>query len=359
MAAIERRVAKDGTVSYRAKVRLRGAMPETATFERKTDAVKWAGQIEANIRQRKHFPLSEAKRHTFAEMIDRYIRDVLPKKGPDGRNRERQLLWWKSKLGPMRLSDITVPQLAECRDFLQSEPRPATAKQKEPRYRSPATVTRYLAALSHVFRVAVREWHWLEDNPLQKVDKPAAGQGRTRYLSDSERERLLDACRKSECPELLDLVVLALSTGARRGELLNLRWSQVDLPRRIAILKKTKNGHVRALPLSGLALELMQARSKVRQINSDLVFAGRTDPTKPLHFRSAWLTAVKRAGISDFKFHDLRHSCASYLAMNGATLAEIAEVLGHRTLSMVKRYAHLSQGHVASVVERMNSKVFG
>ena len=107
-----------------------------------------------------------------------------------------------------------------------------------------------------------------------------------------------------------------------------------------------------------MALELLRERSKVRRIDTELVFPGRIDPSKPVDLRSPFETALKRAGIEDFRWHDLRHSAASYLAMNGASLAEIAEVLGHKTLAMVKRYTHLSEAHTAGVVERMNARIF-
>lgn len=103
----------------------------------------------------------------------------------------------------------------------------------------------------------------------------------------------------------------------------------------------------------------MLARSKIRRIDTDLVFPGHASSTKPIDLRTPFETALKRAGIEDFRWHDLRHSCASYLAMNGASLAEISEVLGHKTLSMVKRYAHLGQAHTSRVVESMNTKIFG
>jgi integrase len=156
--------------------------------------------------------------------------------------------------------------------------------------------------------------------------------------------------------------VLALSTGARAQEILGLRWGQIDFARKVALLdnpEEIKNSERRALPLAGHALELLKERAKVRRIDSDLVFPGRINPHKPLDLRSPFETALRRAGIKDFRWHDLRHSAASYLAMNGASLAEIAEVLGHKTLSMVARYSHLSEAHTAGVVERMNRRIFG
>jgi len=136
--------------------------------------------------------------------------------------------------------------------------------------------------------------------------------------------------------------------------------------RRVALLEVTKNGERRVLPLHGLALDLLKDRAKVRKLDTDLLFPGRPrreEPGKliykPVDLRTPFETALRAAGVEDFRWHDLRHSCASYLAMNGASLAEIAEVLGHKTLSMVKRYAHLSEAHTSAVVSRMNRKIFG
>lgn len=219
-------------------------------------------------------------------------------------------------------------------------------------------MNRYLAILSHVFTVAVKEWGWIEENPVLKVSKMKEPRGRVRFLSEDERKNLLEECKKSESPCLYKVVVLALSTGARRMEILGLKWQDVDIARDVITLHETKNGERRVLPLAGHALALIKQHSKVRQLNCDLVFPGKL-LQNPVDIRTPWETALKKAKICDFRFHDLRHSAASYLAMNGASLAEIAEILGHKTLQMVKRYSHLSEAHTSKVVARMNEKIFG
>lgn len=359
MANIEKRSSKDGETSYRVKVRLKGYPPQSATFERLTDAKKWAASTESAIREGRHFKTVEAKRHSLAEMVDRYLREVLPKKKPSSQaGQDRQLRWWKDQLGHYTLADITPALIIQYRDKLASEPSKPKKKDQEPQYRSPSTVVRYLAALSHAFTVAAQEWQWVDDNPMRNVKKPQEPRGRVRFLSDDERKDLLKACKASENPDLYLAVVLALSTGGRSMEIMGMRWPQVDFGRRRITLYETKNGEIRVLPLVGHAFDLMQERAKVRRIDTDLVFPGRS-PDKPIDLRAAWEAALKKAEISDFRFHDLRHSFASYLAMNGATLAEIAEALGHKTLQMVKRYAHLSHAHTSRVVENMNAKIFG
>ncbi|MEE4379622.1 MAG: site-specific integrase [Candidatus Competibacteraceae bacterium] len=350
MATIITRPDANGRNRYTARIRLKGHPPEVATFERLTDARKWIQQTESAIREGRHFKTVEAKRHTLTDLVDRYAREVLPRKR-DGARQAQQLTWWKEQIGFYLLADCTPALIAEHRDKLSQTPVSGN------KARSPASVVRHLAALSHAFTVAVKEWGWLEDNPCKKVSRPKEPRGRVRFLSDSERTRLLSACRESRNPHLFDAVVLSLSTGARQGEILSLRWSQVGLSEGVIRLEWTKNGERRALPLAGLALDLMKQRAKVRLINTDLVFPNRRGDG-PADLRDAWLVALRKADLKDFRFHDLRHSAASYLAMNGATLAEIAEVLGHKTLQMVKRYTHLSEQHTAQLVARMNAKLF-
>lgn len=352
MANIEKRTTQDGKITYRVKIRLKGFPTQSATFERLTDARKYIQQTESAIRDGRHFKTNEAKRHNLNEAIDRYISDVMPTKPKNIRAQVGQLKWWKETLGNYSLADVTPALIVQSRDKL--------AKTVSPRgkLRSAATINRYLAVLSHLFTMAIKEWGWIEENPLRKVTKPKEPRGRVRFLSDDERCRLLNECLKSESQYLYTAVVLALSTGGRRMEILGLSWKDIDFKRGIITLHETKNGERRVLPLAGHALELIQQHAKVRHVNCDLVFPGKNLKT-PIDLRTPFENALKRAEITDFRWHDLRHSCASYLAMNGASLAEIAEILGHKTLQMVKRYAHLSEAHTSKVVAKMNEAIFG
>jgi len=351
MANIEKRINKDGEISYRVKVRLKGFPTQHATFKRLTDARRYAQQTESAIREGRHFKTTEAKRRTLGEMIDRYIKDVLPHKPKNAKNRKLQLYWWQTEIGKYSLADVTPALIAEHRDKL------AQGITRRGKSRSPSTIVRYMAALSHVFTMAVKEWGWLDDTPMRKVTKPKEPRGRVRFLSDEERSRLLASCKESSSPYLYPITVLALSTGGRRMEVISLRWSDIDFARNIITLHETKNGERRILPLAGHALELIK---NLHQADPDceFVFPGKNKKA-PVDIRTPWENALKRAEITDFKFHDLRHCCASYLAMNGASLAEIAEILGHKTLQMVKRYAHLSDSHTSKVVASMNEKIFG
>jgi integrase len=264
-----------------------------------------------------------------------------------------QMEWWKEKMGVYLLADVTPALIVQFRDEL------AIGITYRGTQRTPATVVRYMAALSHAFTIAVKEWAWLDDSPMRKVKKPKEARGRVRFLDDDERQRLLTACQASRNKQLYLCVILALSSGMRQAELMGLKWQDVNIKEGFIILHETKNGDRRRVPLSGLGLELLREHAKVRRLDTPLLFPGIVHADTPLNLRRAFEGAVKAAEINDFHWHDLRHCTASYLAMNGASLAEIAEILGHKTLQMVKRYSHLSDGHVSNVVASMNAKIFG
>lgn len=359
MATIIQRKNKKGEIYYQAKIRMKGFPPKSASFKSKTKAVIWSNSIETAMREGRYFKTVEAKKHTLSELIDRYIQYKLPHRKSDHKKFEMQLNWWKDRLGAYLLSDIKAPLLAEFRDKLKKEPSIKDLKDgtKLEKPRSNATVNRYMAALSIALSIASREWQWLEENPMFKVTKKKEHRGRIRFLSDDEHKALILACEQASNPLINLLVVIALSTGARFSEILYLKWENVDFKRKIFYFMDTKNKEHRAVPISSRAYELLQKHSKVRKINSSYVFA-RLDGKKPADLRWQWEEVVKKSQLTDFRFHDLRHTAASYLAMNGATLVEISDILGHKTMQMVKRYSHLTQKHTAEVLERMNEKQF-
>jgi integrase len=195
MATIERRNSKDGQTTYRVKVRRKGSTQQTATFAKLSEARKWAQVIEGAALEGRHFTTAAAKRHTLADLIDRYVRDVLPHKGTSiAYHRTQQLRWWQAHLGYCVLADLTPALIAAHRDLLSRE------------HRANSTVNTYLAALSHALTVAVKEWGWLDDSPMRKVTKLKAPRGRVRFLSPEERTRLLAACKVSKNRSLYSAV---------------------------------------------------------------------------------------------------------------------------------------------------------
>lgn len=365
MANIEKRTDQNGATSYRVKVRLKGYPTQSATFERLTDAKKWAASTESAIREGRHFKTAEAKKHSVAEMIDRYLQTAGLNKVQD-EHTGLHLRRWKDEIGYMLLSDVTADTLTTVKETLLNEVVRTGKK------RSPTTVLRYMASLSKVFNTAVKSWGWLEDSPMRNIEKPRAAKGRVRFLDDDERERLTTACKESANPLLYPAFILALSTGMRQAETMNLYWGKapanpptdkawgvVHLEQSAIILHKTKNTEKRRIPLVGLALQILKDMGKVRRIDSPLVFPSHKDPLKPMDLKQPWLKALEAAQVDNFHWHDIRHTTASYLAMNGASLAEIAEILGHKTLQMVQRYSHLSDSHVSNVLASMNAKILG
>jgi len=343
VATIRGRLKADGSEVWEVQVRIRGFEPRTASFKRKTDAKQWAASEESALRERRRFPHREAEKHTLAELIDAYQLH--------GKSEYRQALkWWRDRYGARRLLDLGPEVVSGAKQELSSGGKRGGVP------RSAATVNRYLAALSVAFGYGRKELRWVRENPVRDVSRLPEPKGRTRFLTPSERTALLKACEPS--PDLQDLVVLALTTAARAGELLGLTWPDVNLERARAVARDTKNGETRVLPLHGPALEILRRRSKARAADSDLVFPHKNKDAHQWYSRP-FRAAVEKAEIPDFRFHDLRHTAATYLLESGATLAELAGILGHKSLAMVKRYAHVSEEHASSVVERMTTKVFG
>ncbi|MFQ5508377.1 MAG: tyrosine-type recombinase/integrase [Leptospirillia bacterium] len=347
MASIQKRISRDGTLTYRVRVRIKGRPIQTGSFRRLTDAKQWAQKTEAGLLDDQKFPDRKAQRHTLDELIGRYRGRILPAKSKGTQTiQNKQLDWWSTELGPYHLNEITPARIGRCREKLADGGL------------SPATINRYTAVLSHAFSYAMRELEWVDANPLQRVSKYREPRGRMRFLSKAERTALLDVCQTSDNRLLYPAVLLALATGMRQGEQMTLRWPQVDLATGRIVLEDTKNGERRTVIATGLALEELKRLHENKPGESEHLFPGLI-PGRPIDLRAAFTAACKTAKLEDFRWHDLRHSFASELAMSGATLAEIAEAMGHKTLQMVKRYAHLTEGHIGTVVARMTEKVFG
>lgn len=352
MATIAK-IQKPSGIRYKAIIKADGRILKTKTFTRKADAKKWAQGIEADQERMEALDTAGAVM-TLSTLADEYMKQY---SGKDTNIPGRMAFWYRY-LGTKKLIDITT---REVRDLLNgfAEGRcnipidPDKRATRKPGPRAPATVNRMKAAISTLLSFAMREG-FLNRNVAQSVAHRTESNAIVRWLSDDERERLLAACKKSPWPRLHPLVTMALTTGARRGELLKLTWADIDFDKGLATCRDTKNGDPRILPLPRTTQAVLKP---FRGIGSALVFPSERIPTKPMEFRKLWNTALEQAGIENFRFHDLRHSAASYLVMNGATLHETAEVLGHRSVQTTKRYAHLSTQHKAELTERILGKL--
>ena len=355
MATLTRRPRRGGGYSYRVQMRRKGSPTVSKSFDTRRNAQEWAREHDREAKLAEAFADARGWGKTLVDLIDRYMSEY------SGRDMARipRLAWWKEKIGSTKLPNVTPDLIADALDDLRAGYAMQGMRgggKTTRRKRSDATVNRYHAVLSAVYQHALRRrWGWVKRNPCREVERGQETPGRRRWLDDGERDRLLQACRESAWPGLYPLVLLALSAGARRGELLGLRWQDVNLKAGRAILHDSKNSEPRVLPL---VKPVREALAKLpRQIDSGLLFPSLTNPEKPYGIYKVWWAALQAAQVSDFRFHDLRHSCASYLAMNGASAVEIADVLGHKTLAMVRRYSHLADSHKSDLLERVTGKL--
>lgn len=273
-------------------------------------------------------------KNLVAEYLHKDYRGARPKE------QGRKLGYWTQILGEKLIIDITSNDIY---DGLQQLPNDLTN----------ATINRYKAAISVVFSYACKALD-LPENPVRKISSLPENNERTRFLSEAERKRLFASCRASHWDKLYLIVLLAITTGARKGELTKLRWNDIDFERRTAYVSTTKNGQPKVLPLTDSVIrELQLFDSK----DNGLIFASKVKEDVAYCFTKPWKKALEDAEIKDFRFHDLRHSCASYLAQSGASLLEIADVLGHKQISVTKRYAHLCIEHKSSLINRVMGSI--
>lgn len=354
MATIEKRTTPAGVTSYRVRVRLRGEKPRTSTFKRLTDAKAWAAKVESDLGHGVFVPTTADKRITLADLIDRFTTEYLPTKD---NNRDKAgtvalLAWWREHYGYVTLDKLKPSVFSEARGELAGRTN---------RYGDPisgATINRYLAAIS-----AVCKWAWKVDeklprNPVLSVKKRAESTGVIRFLSDDERQSLLKACRESTNPNVYLLVVLALATGARYSNIRFLRWEDVDLDKWELAIEKTKTGEARRIPVVGVAQTALQAQLDRDPTGKGWVFKGRSDDA-PANMDKPWRVVRDAAGLINFRFHDLRHTTATYLTDQGATLVQVAAALGQSTLVMALRYSHQNTDHVRATLDSIAGKLGG
>ena len=344
MARIQSKISTKGVKRYYVTIRMKGQPTLSGVFDSKTAARVWIAKTESDIRLGRFLPKPASGRHTLADLIDKYIKEALPRKARTTQEADRiRLAWWKEHLGHLILKHLTPEELQDA--------LPAIAASG--RGNGDTSIRRHVAALSAALQAA-REWRWIAGNPARELKLPPEPRGRLRYLSPEELARFLEAVRRSRNPMLAPAVLLSLSTGMRKGELLALTWDCIDLERGHVVLYNTKNGTNRGVPLTRQAVDVLREYGKVRRLDTPLVFP-RASGKGGAFMRRAFLSALKAAVVADFRWHDLRHTCASYLAMAGVPLLSIAEILGHRTLQMTKRYAHLSADTVRADLEKMSA----
>jgi integrase len=320
---------------WQAQVRRRGVAPRAKSFDTKAGAQRWAQDLEAEANRSGWVADTRAaEKTTLRELLTRYCAEVTPTKRGAVSERSRINSILRCPIAHRTLAKLASSDVATYRDErLKSV--------------APATVVRELNTISHSIEIATREWGlWLPRNPVKLVRRPQVPRGRTRRFKEGEETRLLAACDRGRTPLMRPLIILAIETAMRRGEMLDLQWQHVDLVRCVAHLELTKNGDSRDIPLSSRAVAVLRELMTSKNRNAEKVF-----PVSGNSIRLAFEHLRARAEMEDFHFHDLRHEGISRLFERGLNIAEVSAISGHRELKMLMRYTHL---RAVDLVARLN-----
>ena len=313
---------------WQARVRRQGYPDITKSFQGRQDAERWARSVESDIDRGSYVSHTEAQKTTLADLIQRYMAEVLPsmKGAPEDSIRLKAIC--RRPICKNSIAALTPAKVAEYRDLRLTEV-------------AAGTVVRELAYLSSIINHGRREWGIHANNPVALVRKPTQPKGRQRVLTSAERERLLAELQPTGRRNvwMLSVALLALETGMRRSELLALRWRDINLDRRTATLHMTKNGDRRVVPLSTSAAQTLAAMPQS--------ICGAVFPITACALAANFDKAVARAQLPDLHVHDLRHTAITHMATKLPNLIELASVSGHKSLKMLQRYYHPDAGDLA------------
>jgi integrase len=324
----------------------KGWPPIIKTFRIRRDAEDWARSTEDEIIRGIYVPRNDSEKLTISNALDRYRKDVSPTKQASTQNREKsRIKQLKSSLGNYSLASLNAETIAKFRDK-----RIADGKSNN-------TVRLELALLSHLYTTAIREWGLgVVVNPVANVRKPSPGKARDRRLDAEEEVRLLAACDEHSNPFLGWMVRLALYTAMRHGEIASLTASQVNLSKQTIFLSDTKNNDVRTVPLTDKAFATIKEvlDFPIRPDDTDLLFygnPGRDGKRRPYQSGRVWDEALVRAGITNLRFHDLRHEATSRFVEAGLSDQQVSAITGHKSMQMLKRYTHLRNEDLVSLIK--------
>ena len=339
---ISKTTLKNKEVRYRAVITESGKNIKSKTFRRRTDAKAWGTRFVL-AREEQTATGELPCTVTFSTLVEEYLQAWTGK----DHDRVRMVLIWEDIFKDILLSDIT-PELIR-------------KSLKPKRDRAPATFNRHKAVLASLFKFAIAQHQddendqiYICKNPCSEIQTLTENNKRIRFLTKEEKPRLIEAA-KTIGGKFYLCVFMALTTGMRKGELINLSWSDIDFEKGLAILSDTKNGSERHTPIPNVAMDILM---QYRKIGNGLIFPSTANSSKPFDFRKKWLACLKDANITDFRWHDMRHDTASTLARDGKSLKEIAEILGHKSLVSTDRYTHLCTEHKSQLLNDTMNKAF-
>jgi len=319
-------IRKRGNLQWEARIRKRGYPTTCKTFDTKAEAEQWAKETEATMGKGQYVSAKEAEAYTLAECLDRFKEEYLPRLKDPRREIYRIDRLKRRTIAHRIMATIRSKDIADFR------------REREAEGVSPNTIRLDLALLSRLFNYARSDWGMESlTNPVALASKPKLPTGRTRRLEPGEEERLLAVC----APEFALVVRFALATAMRRGEIVGLRWEDVDIMACRVRLNDTKNKESRTVPLSREAKEVLQGLPRH--------ISGRVFPFCPDHLSAKMADACRAAGLNDLHFHDLRHEATSrFFEHTDLDVMEIKAITGHKTLQMLARYTHLRTANLAA-----------
>lgn len=315
--------------NWTASIRRKNHSGISKSFKHFSDAKSWASKTESELNL--HTPIKS--RRTLHEALSRFEKDILPLYKSHAQ-RAGELRRFRHHFPDLPLRKITAHLITRYRD------------QRLETGVSGSTVIKELNLLSKVFDVALREWEWIIDNPVKKVRKPKAGKSRDRRLSEEETTTLINECERTNHHSMKNIILLAIETGMRQGELLNLHIEQINQGNHTLHLPDTKNGSPRDVPLSPTALSAIKAQIGIRETGK--LFDNWSTGNG---FRSSFKRLCKRLSLENFRFHDLRHEAASRLFEKGLNQFQVAAITGHKSLQSLQRYTHLRAEDLAKLLK--------
>lgn len=303
------------------------------------------GKIKTQIVEEKYFDLDKARKYSFEDLMEKYFTEHAPihKEESSIQRDKDSYAHLKQVFSGLTLDKITSSLVIDYRNKRLAEKA------------AHSTILNELGLLRNAFNISIRHWKWCRENPVSQVKLGLKARHIDRWLTFEEEKKLLQSSKGHLNNQLSDIIIFALNTGMRKSEILFLKIQDIDFSRRICTVMKSKNKEKRGIPLNASAMEVLIRRSKIISILGHVFSTGNGTKIMPRNLNRAFVKAVTKAGIKNFRFHDSRHTFATRLAQNGIDLYKVSKLLGHKDISTTQRYAHHYPESLRDGVEVLDS----
>lgn len=360
MAVYNKRENKKGTC-YQAIIRVTGYKTLCKTFKLKSQAQAWAEPIERAMKDGLYSETLELnvnnkkeQINTVGELIQYFREKIAPDRYTDPKKYDTMFDWWTLHLGTIRIRNLSASMISSCKELLRTE----TIQKGKNKFttRGNSTVNKYLMCISAILTYAVKDLEIIDINPCSKISPMPKPKGRTRFLSIEEIAAFLNACKDHSLMVYI-FALITITTGARYSEVLHLRVENIDYDNMQVYYLNTKNKEHRGVPIEKEILDLIKIYTEENKIESGNIFRPKRIDGEYPYIKGILESIIRNLKLKNFHIHDLRHTTASYIAMNGGSLLDIAEILGHKSLVMARRYSHLTQKHTATILNNVTAKI--